>query len=324
MSTDEDAVAKLKEEVARLRAEAAEIESEQKARRMQALSVDFRKFDLNGDGKLDMPELKELSKSLLNQDVSDIIVEKLMKELDSNGDGFLQLDEFTELDVLQEKLRAISADARKEELAFESAERERKAEAEAKETLQKAINDGPPTISDRIISIIPFILPTLDGLAYIGELLPQDGATAVLFIAFALLRAIPFGGLIFFIALSVFSENLELNRLVRYNMKLAIGLDISLLIPSLLEFLTGPLADKVEPGVLTLAGGALLVPYYLAIFYCIGSSLLGIAPNKVPFLAEGIDMQVPTGEALLDYYELDAEGKAVRKMREGNPNDPPK
>lgn len=53
----------------------------------------FKRFDLNGDGKISASELADCLNALGS--VSDEDIKKMMAEIDTDGDGVISYDEFT-------------------------------------------------------------------------------------------------------------------------------------------------------------------------------------------------------------------------------------
>ncbi|KAJ8761283.1 hypothetical protein K2173_001339 [Erythroxylum novogranatense] len=54
----------------------------------------FKRFDLNGDGKISSSELGDCLKTLGSVTADEI--QRMMAEIDTDGDGFISYDEFTE------------------------------------------------------------------------------------------------------------------------------------------------------------------------------------------------------------------------------------
>ena len=184
-----------------------------------------------------------LEKSL-KVELSDKRVAELMKEFDASGDGALQIDEFVGVDKFRNRLEALSREEKR--LAVEAKKMAQK-EAEVADLFQakmKILNDGKPTNLDKVLSVLPYLLPLMDGLQYGRFLLGAEGAeanpfVAVLAVLYGLYRAIPFSGFIAYFGLNFLGGNPSINRLVRYNMQQAIYIDIALFFPGLLTAVLG-------------------------------------------------------------------------------------
>lgn len=73
-------------------------------KKVQEFEEIFKKFDVNGDGKIEWSELG-LIMSSLGHNAEEEELKKMVKEVDSDGDGFIDLDEFIELNTIDpEKL----------------------------------------------------------------------------------------------------------------------------------------------------------------------------------------------------------------------------
>ncbi|KAE8710306.1 putative calcium-binding protein CML25 [Hibiscus syriacus] len=65
---------------------------------LQEIEEVFKKFDVNGDGKISASELGSILKSL-GQRPSDEELDDMIKEFDADGDGFIDFHEFIELNT---------------------------------------------------------------------------------------------------------------------------------------------------------------------------------------------------------------------------------
>lgn len=59
-----------------------------------AYAATFEIVDVNKDGRVSAPELKELMKAL-GEDVTDEAAAEVVRQMDSDGDGEISLEEFT-------------------------------------------------------------------------------------------------------------------------------------------------------------------------------------------------------------------------------------
>ncbi|OIW01958.1 hypothetical protein TanjilG_13822 [Lupinus angustifolius] len=65
---------------------------------MAELEQVFKKFDVNGDGKISASELGSIMGSL-GQPSSEEELDNMIREVDADGDGYISLDEFIELNT---------------------------------------------------------------------------------------------------------------------------------------------------------------------------------------------------------------------------------
>ncbi|GAB2229961.1 hypothetical protein Drorol1_Dr00014217 [Drosera rotundifolia] len=65
---------------------------------IEELEKVFKKFDVNGDGKICSSELGSIMRSL-GEDLTESELKIMIEEVDSDGDGFIDLKEFIELDT---------------------------------------------------------------------------------------------------------------------------------------------------------------------------------------------------------------------------------
>ena len=309
---------RLRSMAAKLRAEAAALEAEQAQEIAEATERAFRKFDTNQDGEISLSELKEGLEKVLKTELDDERVNKLMAEFDASGDGALQLDEFVGIDRFRNRLDAL---VREEKEVAANAKRQAIEEAEQAQLAaakMELINDQPPTNTDKLISVLPYLFPLLDGLQF-GRFLLQgeesNPIVTILALIFVLYRSVPFSGFLAFFALSTFSGNLGLNRLVRFNMQQAIFLDIALFVPGLIAgiytLVLSGMGVEAPVEVTQLGTDAVFVALMATLGYSVISSLLGITPDKIPFISEQVGRRMPTIDM------LDDEGRLLpRSMRE--------
>ena len=275
--------------------------------RVKALNIAFESFDTNRDGSISVEELKVgLENAFKGLVITPEQASKLMIAFDESNDGAIQFNEFKGVEAFKQRLEAFIRDEKEAEIKALFAARENKEAAELAEKksmalaqFQSSFNDGPPTASDRVVSLLPYLFPLLDSIQY-GRFLmstEQDNPLiATLAVLYQIYLTIPFSGLIAFFALSALSNNLRLNRLVRFNIQQAIAIDIGLILPSLfggigligLPYLGVTVPDDVKVTLETLT----FFLFSAAILYSCVSSLFGIIPNKIPFVSEGVERRV--------------------------------
>eukprot|EP00978_Attheya_sp_CCMP212_P030163 scaffold109946_cov37-Attheya_sp.AAC.1 len=310
-SNDDDPaneIARLKSMAAKLRAEASALEAEKAQSMADAAEKAFRKFDTNQDGVINVSELKEGLEKILKMELPETRVNDLMSEFDKSGDGVLRVDEFVTVDKFRNRLESL---AREEKQIAMDATKKAKTEAEeAKqaEAILELINDKPPTGQDKLLSVLPYLFPLMDGLQFGRFLLAgEDGSNpvvAVIALLYTLYRSIPFSGFAAFFALNFLAGNPSINRLIRFNMQQAIFLDIALFFPSLLASLGGIALNaggvQIPTQISELGTDAVFVTLLVTLAYCSVSSLLGQEPNKVPLISQNVADRMPNINDFVD------------------------
>ena len=222
-----------------------------------------------------------------------------MNIFDTSGDGALQLSEMPPLEKFRNTLESL----RREEQRLAEEAKKQKLQEEQAELLAAAkldfLNEKPATMSERAVSILPYLFPLMDGLQYGRFLLSASDDSnpfvVLLAILYSLYRSIPFSGFVAFFALNFLSGNPSLNRLVRYNMQQAIFIDIALFFPSLILGVGGLVAGGSMPQAASelfsdLMFGSLLV----MLAYCSITSLLGREPDGIPLISDAVKDRMPT------------------------------
>lgn len=316
-------IERLKAMAAKLRAEAAELEAEKKNEMAMAAEKAFNKFDLNKDGQISTAELKSGLEKALKTDLSDARVSELMSEFDKDNTGSLRLDEFVTVDQFRNRLEALAREEKRRANEAATAAKLQEEEAVALQASLDLLNDKPPSIQDKAVSLLPYLFPLLDGLQFGRFLLngqednPFVGALAIIY---TLYRSVPFSGFIVFFLLNFLSSNPSLNRLVRFNMQQAIFLDIALFFPGLIAgiyslVVSGLGGGGIPPELTILGTDVMFVTLLAAIGYSIVSSLLGIEPDKIPIVSQAVMDRMPT----VDMF--DKTGRFIpRQLREEKKN----
>ncbi|CAM9774291.1 unnamed protein product [Choristocarpus tenellus] len=230
-------------------------------------------------------------------------VGKMLLEIyDKNGDGVLQRDEFVPADEMRQRLDVIFAERAQAERDAAAAIREKEIEARGEKKQKQAsrrmglplpedFNNAPPTAADRALSTLPYLLPLLDSVAYGGHLFQtypeQLWFAAPLVGLFALYRSVPLAGLVFFFGAQFLSTRPSVNKLVRFNLRQAVNLDVALFFPSFLGLIISGIAGddigKLAP-IANACSDVVFVTILLSVAYSIISSAFGVLPVKLPIL----------------------------------------
>jgi hypothetical protein len=300
---NEDLATRLKAQAAKLRAEASKLEAEKSESMAKAAQMAFDKFDTNRDGTISIQELKIGLEKQLETQLSESRVKELMMAFNASGDNVLRPDEFVTVDRFRNKLN---------ELARNEKERARQAKADADaerngaklaEARLELLNDAPPTNTDKALSVIPYLFPLLDGLQY-GQFLlgnADEGNPLVkgLAVLYALYRVIPLSGLVAYLSLNFLSSNPRVNRLVRFNMKQAIFVDLAMLFPGILLGVSTAVLPAIGVNLdlssfTEVASDAVFCALLATLAYTSISSLLGVTPDKLPFISDAVNDRMPS------------------------------
>ena len=248
-------------------------------------------------------------------------VKKLMEDFDTSGDGALQLDEFKGVEQFRNRLEALAFE---EKRSAQEAQKEAALEAEKAKILEQTmalINDRKPTGTEKIISILPYLFPLLDGLQF-GRFLVNENAdnplVVLIAILYALYRAVPFGGFIAFLTLNFLTGNPGINKLIRFNMQQAIFLDIALFFPGLLAALYAVVVQgiggvQVPQAMTEIGSDAVFFTLLATLGYCAISSLLGKTPDKIPLIGNAVSDRMPKFEVDLTMMDPTAMPRDEKK-----------
>ena len=302
----ENDVNRFRSAAAKLRREAAEMEAEQARERLEKVEQAFHNFDLNKDGEISFSELKTALEKLVKSELPEERVMRLMQAFDTSGDGKLQRDEFAGVDQLRNKLDALTRDDK--QLARTTVKEAKEMEAKVEEVLAQLelINDHPPTNTEKILSVLPFIFPLLDSLVYGRFLLEPIGDNSLvtgLAAIYAVYRSIPLSSFISVYTLNRLSEIPSINRQVRFNMQQGVYLEFALVIPGVLSVLSHLASTKLGVSlpitIQELGSDAVFLGTMAAIAYSTASSLLGKTPD-IPIFSAEINKRVPSMAEFLD------------------------
>lgn len=257
-------------------------------------NVTFAVFDTNNDGGVSAEELRL---GLSNKYGTDFTKERCSSVVNEiNKSGLLQVEEF-DLNSLRRKLNSqkvapvvISKDLNdifrvdsKQQVSGTSL-----ASSNSSNRIASADEEKEAELPTRLISILAYLLPLLDGGGDYGHyiLAGLPFLDAVLTPLISLFQATPFLGLGLFLLFSTESQNAERSRLLRFNLQQAMLIDISLFFPGLLGLL--PFDPAVKATLAEPCNDAVFVALLVAVAYsCLATLITGKPPDKVPLVSQG-------------------------------------
>lgn len=281
----DDEVAALMRQAARLRADVELLEikqSEQKA--LETLQL-FQSFDTDGSGAVDESELQQGWKELKGEELDDAMIVRMWAHLDLDGSGVLEIDEF-DINKVQQALEKVKAEDKEKEILAQQ-EVERLAAEEAAQRLKEYLSKPPGTddtgLGTRVLSAGAYLLPLID-IAKLG--LPLAYTFAPQFMPYLALvvqaqQAVFFGPLILFFIFDNISRQQDKPALLRFNLRQAVLLDISILVPNLIRAI---LSATDNHGFELLAGSIGFVVITAFCLLAMGYCLLG-ETSELPFFS---------------------------------------
>jgi len=321
-NSENDEVQRLRAMAQRLRDDASALAAEQAQKVTEIAMKAFAQFDLNNDGTISVDELKMGLEKATKHEIPQDRIEKLLQQYDANSDGVLQMEEFAPVERLKNQLDSIVREEKV--IALEDAKvlKQMEEQKQLQEMQMALVNDGEPTASDKVVSILPYLFPLLDSLQFAGQWVtshPDNIVAQVGAVAFTLYRSIPLSGFLAFFALNFFSGNLSLNRLVRFNMQQAIYLDLALIVPGIMVGLLGAMGSGLglpaSEMVQEVLNDAVVLGTLATVAYASVSSLIGATPDQIPWVSNAAKGRMITPDM------FDEEGKFVSQSRSGDEDD---
>jgi Ca2+-binding EF-hand superfamily protein len=287
-------------EAAKLRADVAALEAAQEEQRKQQQQALFRSLDADKSGALDAHELQNGVKQVCGEAINDVKATRLLQALDKNGDGVLQPEEY-DLRSIENMLAKFRVEERAAEEATRAVAREEKEREGAIREREEYLESLPPRNEDtslpvRLASALAYLLPLIDVWRFGFTLFAQFPAIQPVFnlllLPMSVLNSVPFGlgYLVIFISMQNWAANRELPALLRFNLRQAITLDISLFFPGLLGALcqgAAALAQMEIPADISgTCSSAVFVLLVASVLYSVACSLLGTPPEGIPVISK--------------------------------------
>eukprot|EP00933_Yihiella_yeosuensis_P023770 TRINITY_DN1848_c1_g1_i4.p1 TRINITY_DN1848_c1_g1~~TRINITY_DN1848_c1_g1_i4.p1 ORF type:complete len:229 (-),score=41.36 TRINITY_DN1848_c1_g1_i4:483-1169(-) len=211
------------------------------------------------------------------------------------------------MDKLEQKL----AEMRAEEQAKESAAMAAALAEREKQQIQKEYDEYLDSLPERnndtslpvrLASCLAYMLPLIDSLKFASYLASQypifQSLTGVLLLPALALQAIPYGlgYLLIFFGMQTLASNPELPALLRYNLRQAISLDITLIVPlfgtTLFNIFTELSGKDVPLEVGDAASSAVFLILLSCVAYAVVCNLFGVFPDTFPYISEQAEASI--------------------------------
>ena len=152
-------------------------------------------------------------------------------------------------------------------------------------------------VPDRVVALLPYLVPLLDGLRYSRFFFQQFPQTIFLLQPLQPLASmyyrIPFAGVISFFAIYMgLAENRQMSRFVRFNAMQAIIVDVCLVLPGMIEYVLSPgrmsgAAMEMYKLCYNCVWVVVLAAFCLAAVGCLSGQMF-----KLPFVGDAADMRI--------------------------------
>ena len=156
---------------------------------------------------------------------------------------------------------------------------------------------GIVPVPDRVVALLPYLVPLLDGLRYSRFFFQQFPQTIFLLQPLQPLASmyyrIPFAGVISFFAIYMgLAENQTMSRFVRFNAMQAIIVDVCLVLPGMIEYVLSPgrmsgAAMEMYKLCYNCVWVVVLAAFCLAAVGCLSGQMF-----KLPLVGDAADMRI--------------------------------
>jgi hypothetical protein len=266
----------------------------------------------SGGGRASVQDMKDMLTAVLTKSIDEKHTLKIMQVLDTSNSE--SLPEHKVVDAFTKKLDRIVQDERDAAFLAKREAATAKLAAQKAEAVAAVVGDRPPTVADRWLAGLPYLLPLLDALPYGVVALAAAGVDPTLLdTLLKSYRAMPFSGLVAFFALNALTSTLRLHRLVRFSILQAILMDLALfpvtLVSALLSLLASAGGFSFPEGLTSGARAGLFVVYLCASLYGTTAAWAGVEAGRVPFVSERVKARIPTTNEFRAMFDEDGNFK---------------